>query len=792
MKNPIFCLCMLAMLFFSFSLSATVLIDPAGDGGFELGATFADNGWTHVYTPPDQTNRWYLGTAPAGYSGQRCAFISNDGVSYNYALTSSTVFLYKDISFPADETDIRLSFDYKGVGQAQNGFLRVLLVSTSTSLYPNNPPAESNAVGYKYYNLCPEWTKTGINIPASAAGTVKRLVFMWKNTATGYNPPAAIDNVSLSSQAASPLAGAYFIDSTQPTGDPYFHDFVDALLALNGSGISANTSFLVMSGQEYLNFPPVITATGTADAGIEFRKFSEGNRPVLKCYGAGGTSSMFEGALAIAGGDYFTFNGIDVQIAGGVETAAGIFTYPLEYGYYFYAASATNGAQHNTVKNCRIVMNRNNINTRCVYQHYNVNPSSATGANSYNSYLNLTVENSRDGIRLSSVSTDFPDLDCQISHCTIGADTPDNLGSNSGNSSCGIAASYQSGLVISYNEIRNLTDPSNNAEGIDISYGKGEIRIFNNFIHDIRAAAEWYVLESKGMYLHLAYPGPHSIYVYNNVITGLSCGYTGSPITADTVSGTMGIQMLGSCGNYYIDFNSIRVDGLANANSVGIYVDNTYNNLSWDGINRIRNNVIANYTVAQSSCKHYGMYFEDHATLLGQAGSVSDHNVIYIDQAQNGYPVRGASALYSTLAAWTTASGYDANSYSADPLYVSAADLHIPAGSGSQALNHGSYFSGAISWINDDIDGEIRNVSTPDIGADEAYDTGLEVPVVQISLLYGTIYLQWEAVTGAAHYRIESSAEPYTGYSVLDTTVNTFYSLFPEEKRFFKVIAVTE
>ncbi len=54
MKNPIFCLCMLAMLFFSFSLSATVLIDPAGDGGFELGATFADNGWTHVYTPPDQ------------------------------------------------------------------------------------------------------------------------------------------------------------------------------------------------------------------------------------------------------------------------------------------------------------------------------------------------------------------------------------------------------------------------------------------------------------------------------------------------------------------------------------------------------------------------------------------------------------------------------------------------------------------------------------------------------------------------------------------------------------------
>lgn len=792
MKNRLHVLSMLAMLCFTFSLGATILIDPAGDGGFEIGAAFADNGWTDVYTSPVQTNRWYLGTAPSGYTGQRCAFISNDGVSYNYAPTSSTVFLYRDIAFPAGETDIRLSFDYQGVGQQTGAYLRVFLVSTSTTLYPNNPPAESNAIGYKYYNLCPEWTKTGISVPASAAGSTLRLVFMWKNGTTGYNPPAAIDNISLSSQVPSPLAGAYFIDNTQPSGYPYFHDFVDALLALNGSGVSANTTFLVMSGQEYLNCPPVITATGTAEAGIEFRKFAEGERPILKCYGTGGTSAMYDGALTLAGGDYFSFDGIDIRSAGGVETAAGVFSYPLEYGYHLYAASSTNGAQHNTIKNCRIVLNNANSNSCGIYQIYGIIPTSADGANSYNQYLNVTAENCHDGILLGATNTSYVDQGNTISHCLIGADTPNSIG-NSGNSGAhGIECLGQSDLTLSYNEIRNVTDPGGNAVGIEVSGGRGTIYVYNNHIHDIRAAAEWYVLNSKGMYLHLNYPGPHNLYVYNNVITGLSCGYTGNPITTDTVIGTVGIQMLGSSGNYYIDFNSIRVDGLANANSAGIKVDNTYNGNSWDGINRIRNNVIANYTVAQSSCKHYGIYFEDHATLIGQAGSVSDYNVIYIDQAQNGYPVRGGYTNYATLAAWTTASGYDSHSYSADPLYASAADLHIPAASGSPALNHGSYFGGNISWVVDDIDGEIRHASTPDIGADEAYDSGLEVPAVQISLYYNTIYLQWEPITGAAHYSIESSAAPGAGFTVLDTTVNTFYSLFPEEKRFFKVIAVSE
>ncbi len=779
------------------TLQTTLLIDPSADGGFENGTSFAENGWNEVHSTPDQTNRWYLGTAPSGFSGERCAYISNDsGVSWNYAFTASTVFLYRDIAFPAEETDIRLSFDYIGVGQTTSAYLRVFLVSTSTNLYPNNPPAVGNAIGYQFYNLTPEWTKAGISIPASVAGTSMRLVFMWKNAATGYNPPAAIDNIRLVSRQPVPISGSFSIDNTQPTGAGNFHDLVDAFLALNGSGVGGATTFYMESGQEWLNLPPVLTATGTEENPVVFQKTGSGENPLLKSYGTGGstsTSGAVEGAVTLAGSDWFTFDGLDVQLAGAVETGAGVFSYPLDYGYQLYAASSTNGARHNTIQNCRVVLSRLNTLSCGIEQRYGVTPADAEGTNSYNRYLYITVEDCKDGIIIGGTNASNPDTDNEISHCTVGADTPDNIGNDTSNSSHGIYCLGQNNVVVSYNEVRNVTDPQYNATGIEFSSAKGEIRVFNNYIHDIKAARSSYILEAKGMYLHLAYPGPHDIYVYNNVITGLSCGYTGNPITNYQLYGTTGIQMLGSSGTYHIDFNSIRVDGQSNAYSAGIYVDNTYNGNSWDGINLIRNNVIANYTVAQNSSKHYGIVFEDNPTLIGQPGSNCDYNVIYIDQSQGGHPIHGFTTNFPTLADWTTASGFDAHSLSGDPIYNSPSDLHIAADSGSPALENGSYFEGEISWVTEDIDGEIRPAQTPEIGADEVFAGGsLEVPDVTISYSGGNVLLEWAPVAGAASYRVECCAQPYGEYTEIASTDSTTYSEAELERRFYRVIASSE
>src|SRR5215212_7364969 len=98
-----FYLSLFAFLFVFTAQSQTVLINPSGAGGFENGATFAANGWTLVN---GATNQWFVGTVATPSAGTNSAYVSNDvaGATYNYNNgASSTVFFYRDISFPAGE-----------------------------------------------------------------------------------------------------------------------------------------------------------------------------------------------------------------------------------------------------------------------------------------------------------------------------------------------------------------------------------------------------------------------------------------------------------------------------------------------------------------------------------------------------------------------------------------------------------------------------------------------------------------------------------------------------------------
>jgi hypothetical protein len=64
------------------------------------------------------------------------------------------------------------------------------------------------------------------------------------------------------------------------------------------------------------------------------------------------------------------------------------------------------------------------------------------------------------------------------------------------------------------------------------------------------------------------------------------------------------------------------------------------------------------------------------------------------------------------LAAWQAASGQAVNSLSIDPQYESDTDLHVSA----SGLNKAALL---LSYISTDIDGEVRDATNPDIGADE-------------------------------------------------------------------------
>jgi len=217
------------VLFSDKGFSQTTLISPTGDGGFETGSTFAANGWTTVNAA---TNTWQLGTAPAWFSGSRGAFLSNDaGTSWAYTNSAAQrSHFYRDIAFPAGETSITLTFDWRGNGNDGNWDNLLVYIANTTVTPTTAGPTNTNTTttgwaGYTngttgYYLL----QRNGTTVPTSttvvtytftaaqgtyAAGNTRRLIFTWKNDGSGgTNPPASIDNISLVSSCNGPTATA--------------------------------------------------------------------------------------------------------------------------------------------------------------------------------------------------------------------------------------------------------------------------------------------------------------------------------------------------------------------------------------------------------------------------------------------------------------------------------------------------------------------------------------------------------------------------------------------------------
>lgn len=150
------------------------------------------------------------------------AYVSNDnGVSNSYAgyPTNRTVYFYKDITtIPSSEKAMTLTFDVKSAPASSAGWqvwvapISQNVVGTDTQVttaftYGVNWPGATLIS----FNSNPQvaTTKTTAFIPKSFAGTSFRLIFVWtNNTAAGSLPPAAIDNISLTSRVPEEITSA--------------------------------------------------------------------------------------------------------------------------------------------------------------------------------------------------------------------------------------------------------------------------------------------------------------------------------------------------------------------------------------------------------------------------------------------------------------------------------------------------------------------------------------------------------------------------------------------------------
>jgi len=211
----------------------TTIIDPAGAGGFELGTDFPTNGWTLV-NGVGVTNQWFVGTVPTLF-GTKSAYVSDSptGATHTYTVTAgSLVHFYRDITFPAGESDITFSFQWYCGGESSFDYLQVSIGPTSivpvasNSVTTGNPlltPTIPGTTVIGGFNLFPTpvqtfTTKLPPNLIGNCTGTVTlRLFFTWRNdSSVGTQPPAAVDNISLiSAVPLAPLAaGTYTVGPT--------------------------------------------------------------------------------------------------------------------------------------------------------------------------------------------------------------------------------------------------------------------------------------------------------------------------------------------------------------------------------------------------------------------------------------------------------------------------------------------------------------------------------------------------------------------------------------------------
>jgi PKD repeat protein len=259
-------------------------------------------------------------------------------------------------------------------------------------------------------------------------------------------------------------------------------------------------------------------------------------------------------------------------------------------------------------------------------------------------------------------------------------------------------ASYELGNVFNGNDVRDFY-----MYGM-YSYYQDAIKINKNNFRIASTAGTAY-----GLYT--GYNRNNIEFTRNNIyLTGTSTIY-GLYMTNDIGTTTL----RGNVSN-----NMIATGGTSTGTVYGIYLATTsYQDLSYNSV-RIGNNstssralfltggTASTVNVRNNNLTNFGGGYAIYTGSATGALATSNYNNLYTSGANVGY----WTANTATLAAWRTSSSRDANSVSMNPDYFGTADLHV----NTPAFNN---LGTPVSGLTDDIDGQTRDASTPDIGADE-------------------------------------------------------------------------
>lgn len=150
-------------------------------------------------------NKWVVGTA-VNNGGTKSLYLSKDnGATNTYDTGVSTVaHAYRDLVIPEGTNEIAVNFDWRCVGEGGTwDYFRVWAVPVSfVPTVGTQITAATGRVqlGRSEYNANAQFLREQLVVNATAfAGQTMRLVFEWRQDSSGgTQPPAAIDNLSVS------------------------------------------------------------------------------------------------------------------------------------------------------------------------------------------------------------------------------------------------------------------------------------------------------------------------------------------------------------------------------------------------------------------------------------------------------------------------------------------------------------------------------------------------------------------------------------------------------------------
>lgn len=187
--------------------------------------TFESGGFQNWSVVNSGNNKWIVGKATA-YEGTYCAYITSDDSANTYnGANASVSHIYFDVKFPRFLSFADLEFEWRCLGEPKFDYMRVSMVGPRFTPTINQAVPNKKSIGttkYKRdiqvskgqgknkktttetvyeYQGSPSWRKEYIPLDLSGVrNRKKRFIFSWINSAdqNTFNPPAAIDNVKVS------------------------------------------------------------------------------------------------------------------------------------------------------------------------------------------------------------------------------------------------------------------------------------------------------------------------------------------------------------------------------------------------------------------------------------------------------------------------------------------------------------------------------------------------------------------------------------------------------------------